>query len=104
MLTPRPRSITRREKRWEVMVGSFDLVGGFIINRIAAANLAELAAGDNRFDGALHAVIVVGQFALHLGQQAFVAQLHRAAEGESEQLAVELADKRALAGCEQVIL
>src|SRR5262245_53778232 len=113
--------MSRREKRWEdmrvLLLSSFaprtntlsrserqHSVRGLIIDRIASTNLAELRAGNDRLDRAGHFVVVGLQFAAHLRQQAFIAELHRAPQGKSEQFAVELPQERLAAGRQQVLL
>jgi hypothetical protein len=61
-----------------------------VIDGIAAADLAELAAEDDRFDRAADAEAVGFHGRRHLVEERVVGELHRAAEGVSEQLAAEL--------------
>src|SRR5687768_7106633 len=69
IVTPRPRSIVRREKVWFV-IGVLQRSGrdSFIIRTLAAANLAELAAGDNCFNGCDDLVVIFFQLGLHLSE------------------------------------
>src|SRR6476646_27976 len=103
IVTPRPRSMVRREK-WCVSMGyfAFEMVVSVIIRCFPPSYLAELATLDNQVNGGEDAVVLGLQLGLHFGQQRLVGKLHATPQGVAEELLAELADEGVPPGGEQI--
>src|SRR6266540_726329 len=105
MLTPRPRSIVRRENLVWVMGDSRDfrvLRSLVIVRGFQSTDLAKLPAADDRLEERSQAISIRFQALPHLVEERLIGKLHRPAQGIAQELTAELPEERVAPRLEEI--